>query len=107
MLGESPAWSAATLSQFLTPGADGQALGFWWQPAAGGPAYGHPGFTGARFLVDPANRAVAVLLSNRLHVMAPGERVPPDIAPLWQDYLLATGFTRVEAGAARSAPSPG
>jgi CubicO group peptidase (beta-lactamase class C family) len=92
MLGESPAWSETVLTEFLTPGPEGQALGFWWEPAAAGPAYGHPGFTGTRFLVNPAARAVAVLLSNRLHVMAPGDRVPPDIAPVWQDYLLATGF---------------
>ena len=78
----------------LTPGPDNQAIGFWWQPAAGGPAYGHPGFTGARFLVDPATRSVAVLLANRLHVMAPGDRVPPDIAPDWQAYQQATGFSR-------------
>lgn len=93
LLGESPVWSRAVLETFLTPGTDGQAVGFWWQSAAGGPAFGHPGFTGARFLVDPAARSVAVLLSNRLHVMAPGERVPPDIAPDWQAYLRATGFT--------------
>jgi CubicO group peptidase (beta-lactamase class C family) len=93
LLDESPIWSRAVLDAFLTPGPDGQAIGFWWQPATGGPAYGHPGFTGARFLVDPAADSVAVLLSNRLHVMAPGERVPPDIAPDWQAYLGATGFT--------------
>ncbi|MEP6650540.1 MAG: serine hydrolase domain-containing protein [Lapillicoccus sp.] len=93
LLDESPVWSRPVLDTFLTPGPDGQAVGFWWQPAAGGPAYGHPGFTGARFLVDPAARSVAVLLSNRLHVMAPGDRVPPDIAPDWQAYLRATGFT--------------
>ena len=92
LLDESPVWSRAVLDAFLTPGPDNQAIGFWWQPAAGGPAYGHPGFTGARFLVDPVARAVAVFLSNRLHVMEPGERVPPDIAPDWQDYLAATGF---------------
>jgi CubicO group peptidase (beta-lactamase class C family) len=92
LLDESPVWSRTVLDAFLVPGPDGQATGFWWQPAAGGPAYGHPGFTGARFLVDPAARSVAVLLSNRLHVMAPGERVPPDIAPDWQAYLRATGF---------------
>jgi len=92
LLDESPVWSRTVLDAFLTPGADGQAVGFWWQPAASGPAYGHPGFTGARFLVDPAARSVAVLLSNRLHVMAPGERMPPDIAPDWQAYLRATGF---------------
>jgi serine-type D-Ala-D-Ala carboxypeptidase len=92
LLDESAVWSQEVLDMFLRPGPDGQAIGFWWQPAAGGPAYGHPGFTGARFLVDPAARAVAVLLSNRLHVMAPGERVPPDIAPDWQAYLGATGF---------------
>ncbi len=93
LLDESPVWSRPVLDAFLQPGPDGQAVGFWWLPAAGGPAFGHPGFTGARFLVDPASRAVAVLLSNRLHVMAPGERVPPDIGPLWLDYLAATGFT--------------
>lgn len=93
LLGDSAAWTMPVLEAFLTPGAEGQAVGFWWQPAAGGPAYGHPGFTGARFLVDPATRSVAVLLSNRLHVMAPGERVPPDVAPVWQDYLRATGFS--------------
>jgi CubicO group peptidase (beta-lactamase class C family) len=92
LLDESAVWSREVLEMFLRPGPEGQAIGFWWQPAAGGPAYGHPGFTGARFLVDPAARAVAVFLSNRLHVMAPGERVPPDIAPDWQAYLAATGF---------------
>ncbi len=89
----SSLWSSATLDQFLVPGDDGQAMGFWWLPAAGGPAYGHPGFTGARFLVDRARASVAVLLSNRLHVMEPGQRVPPDITPVWLDYLAATGFT--------------
>lgn len=93
LLDETPVWSRAVLDTFLTPGPENQGVGFWWQPAAGGPAYGHPGFTGARLLVDPATRSVAVLLSNRLHVMAPGERVPPDIAPDWQAYLRATGFT--------------
>jgi serine-type D-Ala-D-Ala carboxypeptidase len=92
LLDESSAWSRDVLEDFLRPGPEGQAIGFWWQPAAGGPAYGHPGFTGARFLVDPVARAVSVFLSNRLHVMAPGERVPPDIAPDWQAYLAATGF---------------
>jgi CubicO group peptidase (beta-lactamase class C family) len=92
LLDESPVWSRDVLDSFLRPGPEGQAIGFWWQPAAGGAAYGHPGFTGARFLVDPQARAVAVFLSNRLHVMAPGERVPPDIAPDWQAYLAATGF---------------
>jgi serine-type D-Ala-D-Ala carboxypeptidase len=92
LLGESAVWSGPVLDAFLIPGPDGQATGFWWQPAAGGPAYGHPGFTGARFLVDRASRSVAVLLTNRLHVMAAGERVPPDIAPDWQAYLAATGF---------------
>jgi serine-type D-Ala-D-Ala carboxypeptidase len=93
LLDQSPVWSRPVLDAFLQPGPDDQALGFWWLPAAGGPAYGHPGFTGARFLVDPAARSVAVLLSNRLHVMAPGDRVPPDIGPVWLDYLAATGFT--------------
>lgn len=92
LLDESAVWSRGVLESFLRPGPEGQAIGFWWQPAAGGPAYGHPGFTGARLLVDPAARAVAVFLSNRLHVMAPGERVPPDVAPDWQAYLAATGF---------------
>ncbi|MEO7235385.1 MAG: serine hydrolase domain-containing protein [Lapillicoccus sp.] len=92
LLDESPVWSRPVLDAFLQPGPDDQAVGFWWLPAAGGPAYGHPGFTGARFLVDPAARSVAVLLSNRLHVMAPGQRVPPDIGPLWLQYLAATGF---------------
>jgi serine-type D-Ala-D-Ala carboxypeptidase len=91
LLGESAVWSRPVLDVFLQPGPEGQALGFWWQPAAGGPAYGHPGFTGARFLFDRATQSVAVLLSNRLHVMAPGQRVPPDIAPVWLDYLSATG----------------
>ena len=94
LLDESPVWSRAVLDTFLTPGPDNQAIGFWWQAAEGGPAYGHPGFTGARFLVDPASRSVAVLLANRLHVMAPGDRVPPDIAPDWQAYQQAAGFSR-------------
>ena len=94
LLDESPVWSRTVRDAFLTPGPENQGIGFWWQQAGGGPAYGHPGFTGARFLVDPATRSVAVLLSNRLHVMAPGERVPPDIAPDWQAYLQATGFNR-------------
>lgn len=86
-------WSDAVLDEFLVAGPDGQGLGFWWLPAASGPAFGHPGFTGARFMVDRGSASVAVMLSNRLHVMRPGERVPPDIAPAWLDYLAATGFT--------------
>lgn len=100
LLEESAVWSRPVLDSFLQPGPDEQALGFWWLPAAGGPAYGHPGFTGARFLVDPAARSVAVLLSNRLHVMAPGQRVPPDIGPMWLDYLAATGFLGAHAPSA-------
>lgn len=93
LLDESGAWSRPVVDSFLQPGPDGQAVGFWWFPATGGPAYGHPGFTGAWFLVDPVASSVAVLLSNRLHVMAPGQRVPADIGPLWLDYLAATGFS--------------
>ncbi len=88
---DSPIASTATRAEFLTPGADGQALGFWWREVAGGPAYVHSGFTGCRLLVDPRRRLVAVLLTNRLHVMQPGVRLGPDIEPIWEDYLVATG----------------
>jgi CubicO group peptidase (beta-lactamase class C family) len=77
---------AATAREFVTPGPDaGQALGFriWADP--GGPAIGHTGFPGVGFAVLPADDAVAVLITNRLHVRAaprPGEA-------LWQQALAA------------------
>ncbi len=88
---ESPVASQVVLDEFLTPGPDGQALGFWWREVSGGPAYVHSGFTGCRLLVDPRRRLVAVLLANRLHVMEPGARVGPDLEPAWESYLAATG----------------
>ncbi len=93
LLDESPIASRSTLDEFLTPGPDGQALGFWWREVEGGPAFVHSGFTGCRLLVAPHRRLVAVLLTNRLHVMEPGARVGPDIQPLWDDYLAAAGVT--------------
>jgi len=91
---ESPIASRATLDEFLRPGPDGQALGFWWREVEGGPAFVHSGFTGCRLLIDPGRRLVAALLTNRLHAMDPGARIGPDIEPLWDDYLAATGVTR-------------
>lgn len=93
LLDGSPVASRAVRDQFLHPGADAQALGFWWRETAGGTAYWHSGFTGTRLLVEPARGVVAVLLTNRLHVMAPGARVGPDVAPVWEAYLAATGVT--------------
>jgi CubicO group peptidase (beta-lactamase class C family) len=65
-----------------------QARSLGWQLAAtpgcsAGPglspeAFGHTGFTGTALWVDPSNRTVTVLLSNRLH---PGGRTP-DLGPL-------------------------
>ena len=93
LLDASPIASRRTLEEFLRPGPDGQALGFWWREVKGGRAFVHSGFTGTRLLVDPRRRLVAVLLTNRLHVMEPGQRVGPDIAPVWEDYLAAAGVT--------------
>ncbi len=97
LFGESAIASRATLDEFLSPGPDGQALGFWWREVAGGPAFVHSGFTGCRLLVDPRRRLTAVLLTNRLHVMEPGVRLGPDIEPLWDDYLAATGVTAADS----------
>jgi CubicO group peptidase (beta-lactamase class C family) len=88
---ESPIASRSTLDEFLDPGPEGQALGWWWRELDGGPAFVHSGFTGCRLLVDRRRRLVAVLLTNRLHVMEPGVRLGPDIQPLWDGYLAATG----------------
>lgn len=38
-----------------------------------------------------------MLLTNRLHVMEPGVRLGPDIEPLWDDYLAATGVTAADS----------
>lgn len=91
LVGESPAWSRPVRDAYLTPGEDGQAVGFWWRDLGLGAGFFHPGFTGTRLLVDPARDIVAVLLTNRLHVMPPGARVGPDLGPIWDAYLRATG----------------
>jgi CubicO group peptidase (beta-lactamase class C family) len=79
------------VAEFASPGVDdGQGLGFWtnrWDEAGLGPGgFGHGGFTGTQFLVDPAADLVVVLLTNRTHRPLPY----PSIVPLWRDVLLTT-----------------
>lgn len=94
LLTETALASADVLSSFLTPGADNQALGFWCRDLVDGPAFWHSGFTGTRLLVSPSQRLVAVLLTNRLHAMAPSDYAVPDLEPTWEHYLTATGCVR-------------
>ena len=90
----SPRSGPVRFSTFLVPGPDGQALpGSGRQPAGGWSGIRTPGVhRGA------APRRTGGSLGggpplNRLHVMAPGDGSIPDIAPDWQAYLRATGFS--------------
>lgn len=72
--------SAATMERFFTTGDDpGQALGFrvWMTPA--GRAIGHTGFPGIGVAVLPDHDAVAVMITNRLHVAGS----PRNLETLW------------------------
>lgn len=92
--------SAATVARFFAPGVDpGQALGFriWTTPA--GPAIGHTGFPGVGFAVLPDRDAVAVMITNRLHV--PG--TPRSLEGLWLSVLDALPGLLAAAG---QEPSP-
>jgi CubicO group peptidase (beta-lactamase class C family) len=85
--GDMQMFSLDTVESFLAPHTDeAQALGFWSNRlsavgARGG--FGHSGFTGVEFLLDPERRLVVVLLTNRLHL--PG--VPRDISAVWAQIL--------------------
>lgn len=91
---ECPIATTAVVSEFLAPGPDGQALGFWHRDGFRGPAYWHSGFTGTRLLIEPASRLVVVLLTNRLHSRGAHPAYPPDIAPVWEAVLEAAAAFR-------------
>jgi CubicO group peptidase (beta-lactamase class C family) len=94
LLGRTTPWlslSEEVVAEFTSPGVDdGQGLGFWtnrWDEAGLGPGgFGHGGFTGTQFLVDPVADVVVVLLTNRTHRPLPY----PSIVPLWRDVLATT-----------------
>jgi serine-type D-Ala-D-Ala carboxypeptidase len=78
--------TARTARRFVTAGADpGQALGFRVWPDPHCPAMGHTGFPGVGFALFPEQDAVAVMITNRLHVA--GEARPGE--QLWQTALTA------------------
>jgi serine-type D-Ala-D-Ala carboxypeptidase len=83
--------SEEVVAEFTSPGVDdGQGLGFWtnrWDEVGlGTGGFGHGGFTGAQFLVDPVADLVVVLLTNRIHRPLPY----PSIVPMWRDVLATT-----------------
>jgi CubicO group peptidase (beta-lactamase class C family) len=101
-LGDARVFSGETVATFLAPQTDeGQALGFWSNRlatvgAAGG--FGHGGFTGVEFALDPELRLVVVLLTNRLHL--PGK--PRDVSPVWEQVLRHSALHGMSAQARAS-----
>jgi CubicO group peptidase (beta-lactamase class C family) len=76
--------SARTARTFITAGADPvQALGFrrWDSPA--GPVIGHTGFPGVAFGLLPQRDTAVVLITNRLHGVAP----PASTEQMWAMVL--------------------
>lgn len=70
----------------------GQGLGFWTHRFAGVPGlsengFGHGGFTGTEFAVDPALGLTVVLLTNRQHP----DRPYHSLAPTWLAVRQAVG----------------
>ena len=83
LAGRGPA-SAVTTARFFTTGDDpGQALGFrsWATPV--GRAIGHTGYPGIGFAILPERNAVAVMITNRLHV----DGSPRNLETLWLSAL--------------------
>ncbi|GAA1686476.1 serine hydrolase domain-containing protein [Fodinicola feengrottensis] len=70
-------------ARMLTVGGGEHGLGFelaahrYMGALADTGAYGHTGFTGTSLVVDPASRAVVVLLTNRVHPDRRGPSVNP------------------------------
>ncbi len=81
--------SSAVVEEFTSDHHDpGQGLGFRTRllgPIDGGDAggFGHSGFTGTEFLVDPERDLLVVLLTNRQHPDLPY----PSIEPIWHALL--------------------
>ncbi|WP_195908919.1 serine hydrolase [Microlunatus sp. Gsoil 973] len=98
---------AATVARFGTAGDDpGQALGFRIWNVAAGRAIGHTGFPGIGFAVLPEHDAVAVMITNRLHVAGR----PRNLERLWTTVLdalpgLLPAPTAAPRQAAGSVPS--
>jgi len=69
--------------RLLTAGGGEHGLGFelaahrYMGALADTGAYGHTGFTGTSLVIDPASRAVVVLLTNRVHPSRHGPSVHP------------------------------
>ncbi|MEZ4423607.1 MAG: serine hydrolase [Gemmatimonadota bacterium] len=83
-------WIAeSTVRAFLSPGPEGQALG--WQVPEGLPpgSFAHTGFTGTWVLGVPAQRLSVVLLTNRQHGGVDADGRYPDVGPLQQAVTRA------------------
>lgn len=78
-----------TISTFLEPTGEGQALG--WQLPGYGPvgSFGHTGFTGTLVLGVPDQRLALVLLTNRQNFGVNEDTQYPDVGPLQRAVTAA------------------
>jgi len=78
-----------TITTFLEPTGDRQALG--WQLPGYGPAgsFGHTGFTGTFVLGVPEERLALVLLTNRQNFGVDENTQYPDVGPLQRAVTAA------------------
>ena len=90
--------SESVVEAFLTPGPEGQALG--WQAPVGGVAgaFGHTGFTGTFVAGVPEIGLSVILLTNRQHAGVDDATRYPDVDP------LRTGVLQALAGAVGPTP---
>lgn len=82
----------ATVAEFTAEQLPGQGLGFWTDRFAEVPSlrtggFGHSGFTGTEFTVDPRRGLVLVLLTNRCHPNLPLDSV----GEVWTGVCDAVG----------------
>jgi CubicO group peptidase (beta-lactamase class C family) len=84
--------SEAVVGEFTRERLPGQALGFWTDRFADVPSlrtggFGHSGFTGTEFTVDPERGLVVVMLTNRCHPNLPFDSV----SSVWTGICDAVG----------------
>jgi CubicO group peptidase (beta-lactamase class C family) len=82
----------ATTDQTAELAGNGRGLGWavsqpWFGRRASAVAFGHTGFTGTSVLVDPARKAVIVLLTNRVHPSAESTAIV-EFRPAFHDAVL-------------------